>query len=146
MTPLAAELRRRIETQGPLRLDAWMALCLAHYYATRDPLGAVGDFTTAPEISQMFGELVGLWLVQTWADQGGPPCILAELGPGRGTLMRDALRATARQPGFRAAAHLWLIETSPTLRAAQATALPDARWTARNTRRNRRLSSDRKAA
>ena len=123
----AAGLRRRLE-EAPLRLDAWMAACLARYYATRDPLGAAGDFTTAPEISQMFGELVGLWLAHTWADQGGPPCILAELGPGRGTLMRDALRAAGRQPGFREAAELWLVETSPALRAAQAAVLPAARW------------------
>jgi SAM-dependent MidA family methyltransferase len=129
MTPFAAELRARIGTGGPLRLDAWMALCLAHYYATRDPLGAAGDFTTAPEISQMFGELVGLWLAQAWAGQGSPdPFVLAELGPGRGTLMRDALRAAAVQPGFRAAARLWLVETSPALRAAQAALLPGARW------------------
>ena len=113
--------------QGPLRLDACMALCLSRYYATRDPLGAAGDFTTAPEISQMFGELLGLWLAQAWADQGRPdPFVLAELGPGRGTLMRDALRAAAALPGFRAAARLWLVETSPALRARQAAALADA--------------------
>ena len=79
MTPFAAELRRRLD-QAPLRLDAWMAACNAHYYATRNPLGAAGDFTTAPEISQMFGELLGLWLAQVWADQGGPPFVLGEKG------------------------------------------------------------------
>jgi SAM-dependent MidA family methyltransferase len=130
VTSFAAELRHRL-AKGPLRLDAWMAACNAHYYATRDPLGAAGDFTTAPEISQMFGELIGLWLAQTWADQGQPPFVLAELGPGRGTLMRDALRAAARQPGFAAAARLWLVETSPVLSAAQASLLPEARWAAR---------------
>lgn len=124
MTAFAAALRDCL----PLRLDAWMGACLAHYYATRDPLGMAGDFTTAPEISQMFGELIGLWLAQVWADQGGGAFVLAELGPGRGTLMRDALRAAACQPGFRDAADLRLVETSPALRAAQATALPCARW------------------
>ena len=92
-----------------MRLDAYMALCLGHpqhgYYATRDPLGAAGDFVTAPEISQMFGELVGAWAAQVWPTRAGPaPFVLAELGPGRGTLMRDALRATATVPGFRDAA------------------------------------------
>lgn len=124
MTPFATALRDRL----PLRLDVWMGACLAHYYATRDPLGAAGDFTTAPEVSQMFGELVGLWLAQAWADQGRGAFILAELGPGRGTLMRDALRAAARQPGFREAADLWLVETSPALRATQSAALSGARW------------------
>jgi SAM-dependent MidA family methyltransferase len=105
-----------------------MALCLGHpehgYYATRDPFGAAGDFVTAPEISQMFGELVGAWAAQAWADAGAPdPVVLAELGPGRGTLMKDALRAAAGMPGFRAAARLWLVETSPVLRARQAEAL-----------------------
>jgi SAM-dependent MidA family methyltransferase len=121
VTPLGALLRRRIAAEGPLRLDAFMALCLSHpehgYYATRDPLGAGGDFVTAPEISQMFGELLGAWAAQVWADQGRPdPFVLAEFGPGRGTLMHDALRAAAGQPSFRAAARLWLVETSPTLR------------------------------
>ena len=123
VTPLAAlTSARRIAAEGPLRLDAYMALCLGlrhGYYATRDPLGAAGDFITAPEISQMFGELVGAWAAQVWADQGRPdPFVLAELGPGRGTLMRDALRAAAALPGFRAAARLWLVETSPALRGA----------------------------
>jgi NADH dehydrogenase [ubiquinone] 1 alpha subcomplex assembly factor 7 len=132
VSAFAAALRARIGAEGPLRLDAWMGACLGHYYATRDPFGARGDFTTAPEISQMFGELVGLWLAQVWADQGRPdPFVLAELGPGRGTLMRDALRAASRQAGFAAAARLWLVETSPALRAAQAALLPQAHWAAR---------------
>ncbi|MDH3263154.1 MAG: SAM-dependent methyltransferase, partial [Paracoccaceae bacterium] len=93
-------------------------------YATRDPLGAKGDFTTAPEISQMFGELLGLALAQSWLDQGSPaPFLLAELGPGRGTLMADALRATKSVPGFHAALTLHLVEASPALRARQAEAL-----------------------
>ena len=127
-TPLEALLRARIDREGPLRLDAFMALALGHpslgYYATRDPLGAAGDFTTAPEISQMFGELVGLWLAQVWDDQGRPdPFVLVEFGPGRGTLMRDALRSARAMPGFLAAARLWLVETSATLRARQAETL-----------------------
>ena len=106
MTALGPLIRARIEAAGPMRLDAWMALCLSHpehgYYATRDPLGAAGDFVTAPEISQMFGELLGAWAAQVWVDQGRPdPFVLAELGPGRGTLMRDALRAAARAAGLR---------------------------------------------
>jgi len=116
----------RIRLDGPMRLSDYMAECLLHptlgYYTTRDPLGAAGDFTTAPEISQMFGELIGLCLAQSWVDQGSPaPFTLAELGPGRGTLMVDMLRATRAVPGFHDAAQLTLIEVSPTLRAAQAT-------------------------
>jgi SAM-dependent MidA family methyltransferase len=130
VTALAALIETRIADEGPMRLDAFMALVLGHptlgYYATRDPLGAAGDFTTAPEISQMFGELVGLWLVQAWTDQGRPdPFVLAEFGPGRGTLMRDALRAARASPGFLAAARLWMVETSATLRARQAETLAD---------------------
>ena len=129
MTGLGARIRALIAAEGPLRLDAYMALCLRHYYATRDPLGAAGDFVTAPEISQMFGELIGAWLAQVWADQGRPdPFVLAELGPGRGTLMRDALRAGAAMPAFRDAARLWLVETSPGLRARQADVLGAAEW------------------
>ena len=99
MTALADILQAEITASGPMRLDAFMAACLMHprhgYYSTRDPFGEQGDFITAPEISQMFGELVGLCLAQTWLDQGAPnPVALVELGPGRGTLMADALRAT----------------------------------------------------
>ncbi|PJE35688.1 methyltransferase, partial [Pseudooceanicola lipolyticus] len=96
-------LAARIRQSGPISVADYMADCLMHpehgYYATRDPLGVAGDFTTAPEISQMFGELIGLALAQTWLDQDRPaPFSLAELGPGRGTLMADALRAAARVP------------------------------------------------
>ncbi|MCC6305363.1 MAG: SAM-dependent methyltransferase [Rhodobacteraceae bacterium] len=124
MTALAAALAARIRATGPLRIDEFMAACLLDpghgYYATRDPLGAAGDFVTAPEISQMFGELVGLALAQAWLDQGRPaPFVLAELGPGRGTLMADLWRAAAVVPGFRAAARVVLVEASPPLRAAQ---------------------------
>ncbi|KUF09415.1 class I SAM-dependent methyltransferase [Pseudoponticoccus marisrubri] len=125
MTPLASILTRQIAASGPMPLSDYMAACLMHpdhgYYSTRDPLGAAGDFTTAPEISQMYGELTGLALAQAWLDQGAPaPVTLAELGPGRGTLMADALRATRGVPGFHDALELHLVETSPTLRAAQA--------------------------
>ncbi len=128
MSALKARLIARIARTGPMTLADYMAECLLHpdhgYYATRDPLGASGDFTTAPEISQMFGELVGLWLAQVWMDQGAPaPFLLAELGPGRGTLMADALRATKAVPGFHAALRLHLVEASPTLRAVQAATL-----------------------
>ncbi|WP_431301012.1 class I SAM-dependent methyltransferase [Tabrizicola sp. BL-A-41-H6] len=125
MTALGDILKARIAATGPITLAEYMATCLQHpqfgYYATRDPFGAAGDFTTAPEISQMFGEVLGLCLAQCWLDQGSPaPFALAELGPGRGTLMADILRATRNVPGFHGAAQVVLVETSPTLRAAQA--------------------------
>lgn len=136
MTPAEQIIRRQIGQTGPLTIAQFMQIALAHpehgYYTTRDPLGAGGDFTTAPEISQMFGELIGLALAQAWSDQGAPArFLLAELGPGRGTLMADALRATARVPGFHEAAETWLVETSPKLRAAQAERLPGAHWAER---------------
>ncbi len=124
MTPLATLLVRRIAATGPVTVADYMAECLLHpthgYYTTRDPFGATGDFTTAPEISQMFGELLGLCLAQGWLDQGRPDRFtLAELGPGRGTLMADVLRATRVVPGFHAAARVTLVEASPRLRAVQ---------------------------
>lgn len=124
-------LTARIRETGPISVADYMFDCLLHpqfgYYTTRDPLGAQGDFTTAPEISQMFGELIGLSLAQTWIDQGRPaPFTLAELGPGRGTLMADLLRATRAVPGFADAAQIFLLEASPVLRKAQANALPDS--------------------
>ncbi|MFO8125345.1 class I SAM-dependent methyltransferase [Yoonia sp.] len=133
MTALGDLLIARIARTGPISLADYMADCLMHprhgYYATRDPFGAAGDFTTAPEISQMFGELVGLSLAQAWVDQGRPaPITLAELGPGRGTLMADALRATQGVPGFHDALSVHLVETSPALRAAQAERIPQATW------------------
>lgn len=133
MTPLGEIIRRQIAQTGPMPLREYMALCLSHpehgYYITRDPLGAGGDFTTAPEVSQMFGELIGLALAQAWIDQGRPaPFLLVELGPGRGALMADILRAGRAAPGFVEAAEVWLIETSPTLRAEQAKRVPGARW------------------
>ncbi len=107
MTALGDLLIARIARTGPITVADYMADCLMHpthgYYATRDPFGTKGDFVTSPEISQMFGELIGLALAQAWIDQGSPaPCTLAELGPGRGTLMADALRATQAVPGFHA--------------------------------------------
>lgn len=128
MTPLAALLIERIREGGPISVADYMAECLLHpvhgYYTTRDPFGAAGDFTTAPEISQMFGELLGLALAQAWLDQGAPSSFaLAELGPGRGTLMADILRATRAVPGFHDAAKVVLVEASPHLRKVQAQTL-----------------------
>jgi NADH dehydrogenase [ubiquinone] 1 alpha subcomplex assembly factor 7 len=124
MTALRNILLRRIRATGPMTLADYMAECLLHplhgYYTTRDPLGAAGDFTTAPEISQMFGELLGLCLAQAWLDQGAPtPFTLAELGPGRGTLMADVLRVTRKIAGFHDGLRLILLEASPSLRSAQ---------------------------
>ena len=101
-----------------------MAAANSHYYATRDPLGAAGDFTTAPEISQMFGEMVGIWIADLWQRAGSPAFRYVELGPGRGTLAADALRTMARFGCTPQAVHL--VETSPTLRAAQSARLPAA--------------------
>jgi SAM-dependent MidA family methyltransferase len=136
MTPLGQLLIRRIRATGPLTVADYMAECLLHpthgYYTTREPFGAGGDFTTAPEISQMFGELIGLCLAQSWLDQGAPaPVTLAELGPGRGTLMADLLRATRAVPGFHAAARVTLVEASPRLRDRQRQTLRGhpASWT-----------------
>ncbi|MEX0301842.1 MAG: class I SAM-dependent methyltransferase [Leisingera sp.] len=132
---LAGHLAARIRADGPISVADYMAECLLHpqygYYTTRDPLGAKGDFTTAPEITQMFGELLGLALAQAWIDQGSPsPFTLAELGPGRGTLMADLLRATRGVPGFHAAMQLRLVEASPALRGVQAKTLDGyaAQW------------------
>lgn len=124
MTPLETALIERISRTGPLTTGEFMAECLMHpahgYYTTRDPLGAAGDFITAPEISQMFGEMLGLFLAQCWLDRGRPDTFrLVELGPGRGTLMADILRAAGRVPGFSDAADLHLVEGSPTLRGIQ---------------------------
>ena len=127
-TTLGRILARRIRQAGPLTVASFMAEALGHpahgYYRTRDPLGQAGDFTTAPEISQMFGELVGLWCVELWQAMGTPAAVnLVELGPGRGTLMADALRAARLRPGFHAALRLHLVETSPPLREIQAATL-----------------------
>jgi SAM-dependent MidA family methyltransferase len=110
---------------GPIALAQFMAAANTHYYATRDPLGTAGDFTTAPEISQMFGEIVGLWLADLWDRAGKPRAHLVELGPGRGTLCADALRAMA-QAGLAPDVHF--VETSLVLRAAQADRVPQAQF------------------
>ena len=130
MTELADILIRRIAATGPISIADYMTECLLHpdygYYTTRDPLGQAGDFTTAPEISQMFGEMLGLALAQSWLDQGAPSQVtLAELGPGRGTLMADVLRAASAVPAFGAAISIHLIEVSPTLRSRQRQVLRD---------------------
>ncbi len=136
MSTLLDIIRAQIRETGPMTVADYMALCLGHpehgYYTTRDPLGAAGDFITAPEISQMFGEMIGLWLAQVWMDAGRPASFrLVELGPGRGTCMADTLRAARAAPGFVEAADLWLVETSPVLRAEQAKRLPGAQWAGR---------------
>ncbi len=125
---LFARLANRIAAEGPLSLADYMAECLLHprwgYYTTHDSIGAAGDFITAPEISQMFGELLGLWAADGWQHLGMPAKLyLVEAGPGRGTLMRDALRAARALPPFRASITPVLIEASPRLRALQETAL-----------------------
>jgi NADH dehydrogenase [ubiquinone] 1 alpha subcomplex assembly factor 7 len=126
VTPLERALRDRIQSEGPISVAAYMEACNAYYYATRDPLGAAGDFTTAPEISQMFGEMVGAALADTWLSAGSPVnSIYAELGPGRGTLAADALRVL-RRSGFEGEVHL--VETSPVLRDVQRQTVPEAIW------------------
>jgi NADH dehydrogenase [ubiquinone] 1 alpha subcomplex assembly factor 7 len=121
-------IARRIAEKGPLGVADYMAAALTDpehgYYMGRDPLGAGGDFITAPEISQMFGELIGLWCADTWQKLGAPAKVaLVELGPGRGTLMADALRAARQVPAFAAALRVHLVEVSPTLMARQEDAL-----------------------
>lgn len=121
-------LSARIAQTGPMSLADYMTECLLHpehgYYTTQIPFGAQGDFITAPEISQMFGELMGLCLAQAWMDQGAPAAFtLAELGPGRGTLMVDALRATRDVPGFHDSASIVLVEASEQLRTTQSDTL-----------------------
>jgi NADH dehydrogenase [ubiquinone] 1 alpha subcomplex assembly factor 7 len=128
---LEERLKAEIAVQGPLTIAQYMARCLHDpqdgYYATRPALGEGGDFLTAPLVSQMFGELLGLWAVETWRRLGAPPRIIfVEAGPGDGTLMSDALRAARLDPAFIAAAELWLVETSGPLRDLQAARLGDA--------------------
>lgn len=115
---------KQIAAARAMTVADYMAAANAHYYATRDPLGAAGDFTTAPEISQMFGELIGIWIADLWDRAGRPAFRYAELGPGRGTLAVDALRAMARFDCVPLGVHL--VETSPSLRAAQLARLPAA--------------------
>lgn len=135
MTPLERLICDLIATDGPMRLDRYMGLCLNHpqhgYYVTRDPLGDQGDFITAPEVSQVFGELIGIWAAGMWVAMDKPPRVnLIELGPGRGTLMVDVLRTVRKvAPGLADAARLHLVETSPVLRARQRSVLTSgANW------------------
>lgn len=133
MKALETLIRETIAAEGPMRLDRYMALCLGHpqhgYYMTRDPFGEAGDFVTAPEISQVFGELVGVWCASAWQMLGAPAQFnLVELGPGRGTLMGDILKAGRVMPGFREAARVHLVETSPVLREAQGRRLGAVVW------------------
>ncbi|HTO40561.1 MAG TPA: SAM-dependent methyltransferase [Rhizomicrobium sp.] len=137
MNPLGKKIARLIEAQGPIPVSQFLMLALHDrdhgVYASRNAIGREGDFTTAPEISQMFGELLGLWLLEVWRQQGAPKKIrLVELGPGRGTLMRDVLRAARLDSTFLAALEIVLVEASPTLKEVQAQVLKDApapvRW------------------
>jgi NADH dehydrogenase [ubiquinone] 1 alpha subcomplex assembly factor 7 len=124
VTPLAEKLAARIRANGPITVAEYMAACLGDpdhgYYMRREPFGRSGDFVTAPEVSQMFGELIGAWCVATWEAMGAPtPFVLAELGPGRGTLMADLLRAARIRPRFIDGARVHLVEMSPRLRGVQ---------------------------
>jgi len=135
-TELAERLRRRIALTGPITVADFMVEALAHptlgYYRRARAVGAAGDFVTAPEISQMFGELIGAWLAERWIAIGRPDRVrLVELGPGRGTLLTDALRATRGISGFHAALQLHLVEIDDTLRTLQQAALANAAATAR---------------
>jgi len=135
--PLAASLGERISRNGPIGVHDYMEACLADrgsgYYATRQPIGAGGDFITAPEISQVFGELIGAWIAGVWQGMDAPSSlVVAELGPGRGTLMRDALRVWRNAPEFLASVSVALVETSPVLEIVQRETLRDSpaplRW------------------
>jgi NADH dehydrogenase [ubiquinone] 1 alpha subcomplex assembly factor 7 len=135
---IADKIVRRIRAEGPLTVAAFMAMALhdpeSGYYARRAPIGAAGDFTTAPEISQVFGELIGLWCAELWERIGRPdPVVLAELGPGRGVLMSDLLRAAGTVPEFRRTLRICLVEASPVLRAEQERRLRQAQpaWVTR---------------
>ncbi|MEM0908782.1 MAG: SAM-dependent methyltransferase [Pseudomonadota bacterium] len=123
MTPVEERLLRRIALTGPISVGAYMSACLTDpdgYYCREEPFGADGDFVTAPEISQMFGEIIGAWLLERWYKDGTPsPVDLVELGPGRGTLMADILRVTRRDPRFEGASRVVLVEASDRLRKIQ---------------------------
>jgi NADH dehydrogenase [ubiquinone] 1 alpha subcomplex assembly factor 7 len=135
-SPLQSELKRLIRSSGPMPVWRYMELCLTHpqygYYVSRDPLGREGDFTTAPEVSQMFGELLGLWTASVWKAIGSPPLLrLIELGPGRGTMMTDALRALRVLPPLYQSLSIHLVEINPVLRDKQKAVLsgvPNVAW------------------
>jgi SAM-dependent MidA family methyltransferase len=127
-SPLQSEIKKLIKSSGPMPVWRYMELCLTHpsygYYISRDPLGREGDFTTSPEVSQMFGELLGLWVGSVWKAIGSPSLLrLIELGPGRGTLMADALRALRVLPPLYQALSIHLVEINPVLREKQKAAL-----------------------
>jgi NADH dehydrogenase [ubiquinone] 1 alpha subcomplex assembly factor 7 len=129
MSALTDIIRQRIDASGPISLAEYMELALSHpehgYYKKRDPFGSRGDFITSPEISQVFGELIGIWCAQAWLQMGGGPISLVELGPGRGTLMADLLRATKKVPDFHDSITIHMVETSPVLANAQYMRLRD---------------------
>jgi NADH dehydrogenase [ubiquinone] 1 alpha subcomplex assembly factor 7 len=131
-SPLQTEIKTLIKSAGPMPVWRYMELCLTHpthgYYVARDPLGREGDFTTAPEVSQMFGELLGLWAASVWKAIGAPPLLrLIELGPGRGTMMADAVRAMRVLPPLHQALDIHLVEINPVLREKQKSMLAGAR-------------------
>jgi len=131
-SPLQSEFKKLIKSSGPMPVWRYMEMCLTHpqhgYYISRDPLGREGDFTTAPEVSQMFGELLGLWAASVWKAIGSPPVLrLIELGPGRGTMMADALRALRVLPPLYQALSVHLVEINPVLREKQKAALSGVR-------------------
>ena len=131
-SPLLNEIKALIKSSGPMPVWRYMELCLMHprygYYVSRDPLGREGDFTTAPEVSQMFGELLGLWTASVWKQMGSPQFLrLIELGPGRGTMMADALRALRVLPPLYQALHIHLVEVNPILRDRQSATLSSVR-------------------
>src|SRR5882757_8539417 len=131
-SPLQAEIKKLIKSSGPMPVWRYMELCLVHpqhgYYVSRDPLGREGDFTTAPEVSQMFGELLGLWSASIWKAIGSPPLLrLVELGPGHGTMMADALRALRVLPPLYESLHVHLVEINPVLREKQRALLSGVR-------------------